>query len=111
MGIETTFRRSSTLNIDGKKGEKVANICSELNEKEYLTSIGAIEYLKKQKKYFDSKNIKIFIQKKIQLKYKQQLQIFLDQASALDLLFNEGPNSLSVIRSNRKEAELLSTFD
>ena len=47
----------------------------------------------------------------MQLKYKQQSQIFLDRASALDLLFNEGPNSITVIRSNRKEAELLSTFD
>jgi hypothetical protein len=111
MGIETVFKRSSELNIDGKKGEKVANICLALNEKEYLTSIGAVEYLKKQKIYFDSKSIKIFIQKKIQFKYKQQSQIFLDQASALDLLFNEGPNSITVIRSNRKEAELLSTFD
>ena len=111
MGIETAFKRSSELNIDGKKGEKVANICSALNEKEYLTSVGATEYLKKQKEYFNSKSIKIFIQSEIQLKYKQQSQIFLGQASVLDLLFNEGQNSISVIRSNRKEPILLSTFD
>jgi hypothetical protein len=35
--------------------------------------------------------------------YKQRFPPFVPYASALDLLFNEGPRSLEIVRSGRRE--------
>lgn len=106
--INSKFIFSSSLNINFKGSEKLASICSTLNDKNYLTNIGALDYLQKdeEKKYFYLKKIKVFIQNYKCVKYHQKSSDFLDKASILDLLFNEGDKTLDVIKSGRGKDQI-----
>jgi len=101
IGIKTVFMRSSELDVSGKKSEKLINICLKLNKNNYLTSFGAIEYIKKDKGIFNVAGIEVSFQNYKQAPYKQKSNFFLENPSILDLLFKEGPNSLPIIRKGR----------
>jgi len=103
IGIKTIFMKSSELDVSGKKSEKLINICLKLNKINYLTSFGSIEYIKKDKDVFDDAGIKISFQNYKQAPYNQKSNFFLENPSILDLLFKEGPDSLSIIRKGRKK--------
>ena len=107
--IDSKFVLSSSLNVNFKGSEKLANICSILNKKNYLTNIGSLDYLQKEeeKKYFLSKKIKVFIQNYKCMEYQQQSSEFLDKASVLDLLFNEGDKALDSIKNGRGKDQIL----
>jgi len=97
LDITTKLVKSSDLNCNGKKGELVLNICKTLEATEYLTSVGAVDYLEDYRKMFDESNIKIIYHDYTHPVYKQRGKSFLENLSVLDLIFNEKNNSKSFI--------------
>lgn len=93
LGINTCLKKSSELDIDGKKSELLLNICEKFNASEYLTTIGAKEYLDKDKEIFYNSNINIKYHNYNHPNYKQKGKQFIPQLSILDLLFNEKNNA------------------
>ena len=97
LEIPTKLVKASDLNCNGKKGELVLNICKELGATDYLTSVGAVDYLEEYRKMFDEENIRIIYHDYIHPVYKQRGKTFLENLSILDLIFNEKNNSKSFI--------------
>ncbi len=97
LGIPTKLIKSSDLNCNGKKGELVLNICKEIDATEYLTSVGAVDYLEDYRKMFDEENIQITYHDYIHPVYRQKGKTFLENLSVLDLIFNEKQNSKAFV--------------
>lgn len=97
LKIHTKLIKSSDLNCTGKKGELVFNICKELGATDYLTSVGAINYLENYRKMFENENIKIFYHNYKHPIYKQRGKTFLENLSVLDLILNEKENASKFI--------------
>ena len=97
LGIQTKLFRASEQNVIGSKSELLLNICKKFNATEYLSTIGAKDYLENDKDLFLKENIEIKYHEYLQPKYKQNGKNFLEKLSILDLLFNETLNSKKFI--------------
>jgi len=93
LGISTKLLRASNMRVEDKKSYLLLNICKKLNATEYLTTIGAKEYLENDSQIFEKSNIKIRYHNYIHPIYLQRGNIFIKNLSVLDLLFNEKENS------------------
>ena len=100
LKIETKLLRSSELNISGKKTSLIIDICKRLNADTYLSPMGAKLYIEKE--LFNKAGIKLEYQQFEHPSYKQLYGKFIPYLSVIDLLFNEGANSLTIIRSGEK---------
>lgn len=96
--IATPTLRASSLAADGSKAERLANICQELGANQYLSAIGSKEYISESDS-FTKRNIEVIYNEYNHPIYNQMYGEFISQLSILDLLFNEGPNSLNIILS------------
>ena len=103
LGIKKKIIYSSELKIKKKKSEKLIEICKHNNQNDYLSTIGAKEYLLEDKQKFLDEGINVYIHNYECLKYRQLHEPFKDNLSILDLILNEGNNSMDVIRSGRKK--------
>lgn len=99
LGITTTIINSQDLNINTKKSNLILDLCKSQNAKFYLSGINGKNYLETQT--FELNNISIVYQSYIHPTYKQKNEDFKSHLTVLDLLFNEGPKSLSIIRGGR----------
>ena len=99
LGITTSLLFSSELNVSGIRGEYVANVGKFLHSKHYISPLGAKEYLAEDRSYFDMNNIEIEFLDYEHPVYNQVNGNFESHCCFLDLLFNEGPHSLDIIRS------------
>lgn len=97
MNINKEIVRSSILNIDGRKEEKIIGICNKLGASEIYDSKAASFFLDLEK--FSKAGVNIIFQNYLHPVYEQLYKPFLPYMSALDLFFNYGPKSLSVILS------------
>ena len=93
LGIDTCLKKSSDLNVDGKKSELLLNICKEMNATEYLSTIGSKDYLEKDKGIFSNSDIEIKYHEYEHPNYKQRGSQFISKLSILDLVFNEKNNA------------------
>ena len=107
LGLNIQFLKSSDLKTKGKRSEKLINICEFLKYDNYLINPGALNYLDNDKEIFINKGINVYLQNYEQKPYTQKTDNFLPNASIIDLIFNEGPNSLSVIRAGQKKSRKL----
>lgn len=103
LGIQTQLVFASQLNQRGKRTELLANICTTLGARQYISPLGAADYLFAEKEELLTKNVALFFQHYEHPQYTQSFPPFYAQASVLDLLFNEGPRSLEIIRMGRRE--------
>jgi hypothetical protein len=106
IGIRTQTIRSYDLKVDGKKDEKLSNICKKLGCDTYISPQGSAEYLEKEKPggLIVKNGINLFYHNYIHPAYRQVYGEFLPYMGVIDLLFNEGfDNALKIIRSGRKE--------
>ena len=94
---------ASTLQVEGKKSGLLVNICRKLGADEYLSPIGSAEYLLDDMQLFNESGISVRFQHYQHPEYRQLFRPFVPYASALDLLFNEGPGAMDIIRSGRRE--------
>jgi hypothetical protein len=93
LGIETKMKKASEMNVNGKKSNLLLDICKKESATKYLSTIGAKDYLQKDKTLFESEKIEITYHNFKHPKYKQKGNEFLENLSILDLIFNEERNS------------------
>lgn len=103
IGIKTKIFKSSDLNITKKKSIKLIDICKKFNSSEYLSSYGAKDYLKNDSRLFKEENINVYLQNYKTVNYNQLGAKFDEYVSIVDMFFNEGPNTLNLIRKGRKK--------
>jgi len=99
--------RSSTLSVDGTRGELVAKLCERVGASRYLSPAGAEEYLLADRAAFDRRSIAVDLHVYVHPEYQQCFKPFIPYATVLDLLMNEGDASGDVLRSGRRPARSL----
>ena len=102
FGIQKRFVCSSDLAVPGKRSERLVNLLREVGAKRYLSPLGSKDYLWDDRDIFANAGIDIEFQAYDHPTYRQVYQPFEAHASAVDLLYNEGPQSLEIIRSGRR---------
>jgi WbqC-like protein len=102
LGIQTSLRRSSLMGQAGRRSELLVNLIRVLNGSYYLSPLGSAAYLLNDLQQFSSAGIEVGFQNYPHPQYTQQFPPFCPYASVLDLVFNEGPRSLEIIRSGRE---------
>jgi len=88
--------RSSDLGVTGSKGELILALCRKLGATTYLSGVSGRDYLDCPQ--FEQKGIRVVFQEFHHPIYRQLHEPFLPCMSAIDLLFNYGPQSLDVIK-------------
>jgi hypothetical protein len=98
--IRTPLVRSSTLGVGGRATERLVRICRALGATRYLTGAYAAANHMDEHLFADA-GIDIEVQGWTCPRYRQQFSSagFVAELSAVDLLFNEGASSLSVLRA------------
>jgi len=104
LGITTPIILASKIeNIEGSKGDLVLNICKSQNIKNYVSPLGAKDYLEESKESFECNDVKIEYQKFQHPSYHQLGDVFIPYLGILDLIFNEGfEKSKEIIKSGRR---------
>lgn len=99
MGIRSKIYKSSTLDIKGESNDMIINICKRFGADTYLSGIGAKNYMDLKK--FENSDIEIKFQKYIHPVYRQlhPKSGFIPNLSIIDLLLNNGDESLEIIKS------------
>jgi len=95
LGIETPILFSSKLSVQGSGAQRLINICKELGALEYLSGDAGSDYI--DQCLFDNNGIKLRFHNYKHPEYPQVYKPFVPYLSVLDLLFNCGGDSLSVI--------------
>ena len=101
LGITTSIKYSSEMQSVGIKAELLATLCAQVDATEYVSAPGSREYLEESDS-FDKRNIAINYFEYEHPKYPQLFGEFTPYMSIIDLLFNVGPESLTVIRQGYK---------
>ena len=102
LGITTPLIRSSELEITGKRSEYVAALCQAVGAVRYLSPAGSEKYLLEDRQVFDDHEIKVWLHVYAHPEYRQCFRPFEPFASIVDLIFNSGPEALSIVRSGRR---------
>ncbi len=102
LGIKTPLILSSNLAQTGRRTERLVNICKLLGAEQYVSPLGSAAYLLEEQDMMTDHGIDLVFQNYQHPEYGQQFPPFIPYASALDLLFNEGEQSLEIIRSGRR---------
>jgi hypothetical protein len=98
LGIETKIRFSSEFSLVDGKSERLLGICKDCNADIYLSGPAAKDYL--DEPLFESNNIKVeWMDYSGYKEYAQLFQPFEHGVSILDLIFNEGEESKSFMKS------------
>ena len=103
LDIKTKFYKASSMLLSDelKNADLLSEICKKKKCTQYISTYGASLYMGDMRKFPDTNiNINYFIYEN--KKYNQIGDQFIPNLSMLDLLFNEGPNSLKIIRDNFK---------
>jgi hypothetical protein len=102
LGIQTKTIFASTLQADGDRSEVLANICDAVGADCYVSPPGSAEYLLNEAGAFSRKKIEVVFHHYAHPTYQQLFPPFLSYTSAIDLLLNEGSQSLEIIRRGRR---------
>lgn len=98
IGIETTCLRSSEIDASGHRADLLVSICKARGADVYVSPIGSRAYLDGTTTFPDA-GIQLVYNEYVHPVYPQLWGSFEPYLSVIDLLFNVGPESLSVIRS------------
>ena len=101
FGLKAEILRSSSLNVQGNRVALLADICRSLGASHYLSPKGSMDYITRNN-LFDEYGIQLSYQNYEPVPYRQLYGEFVPCLSTLDLLFNEGEQSLNIIRAGRK---------
>jgi hypothetical protein len=96
--IDVEIKSTSALNITGKASELIVNMCQKEGADQYLSGVHGRDYLDLE--LFKEKNIELIFQDYKHPVYKQCWPgEFEPHMSALDLLFNHGPEAKKIMLS------------
>jgi hypothetical protein len=96
FGIDVTVRRASDLEVSGKRGDLLLDICRRLGADGYLSGVSGREYL--DVSAFERAGVGVQFQEFHHPVYRQRYEPFMPCMSSVDLLFNQGPGSADVLR-------------
>lgn len=102
LGIKTKIIFSSEINLNEEnmgKEEKIINLCKKTGIKHLYDAKGAEDFL--DESLFKKEGISIIFQEFNHPVYNQLYGDFIPYLSVLDLLFNEGENSLAIVKSGK----------
>lgn len=99
LNIKINFLKASDHDFAGKGSGLVLDMCKKLKADYYIFGEQGKNYA--NEKEFQKNEIKIFFQKYNHPKYTQLHGKFISNLSIIDLLFNEGSNSLEKIVKNQ----------
>jgi len=98
--INTPLYYESQMGISAQATDRIIEICAKLNADTYFSGVGAKAYLEEEK--FVRAGIKLVYQDFVHPVYHQQFmegkEAFSSYMSAIDLLFNTGEKSGSILR-------------
>lgn len=97
LNIKINYDFSSNYSLNLKKELLIFELCKINKCSKYLTTLGSMNYLKNFSKIPDT-NIDIIYFNYKDTKYNQTTDNYIPKLSIIDLLFNEGKNSINVIR-------------
>ncbi len=100
LGIKAEVLRSSSLSVNGKKAELLVDICKAVGAGRYLSPLGAKDYIDGTD-VFPKNGIDLAYHNFIHPVYRQLYGAFFSHLTVIDLLFNEGAQSLSIVQSGR----------
>ncbi len=100
--IATRRVRSSGLGAAGERSALLLDICRRVGADAYLSPRGALTYLVEDHRLFEQGGLPVFVHSYEHPEYAQVYRPFIPFASAIDLLFAVGPESLKIIRSGRR---------
>lgn len=102
FGIATPMVRASGLPVAGKRVDLLLSICAHLGADTYLSPAGAADYIEEDNR-FSAHGITLLYQRYAHPRYPQINGPFASHMAAIDLLFNQGPESLRIIREGGLE--------
>jgi hypothetical protein len=103
VAIETPILRCSELAVTGKRTHLLGDICACCGATTYISPLGSADYLLGELSILTDQGVEVFFQHYEHPEYHQLFPPFQAFASVLDLLFNEGDNSLAILRKGRRE--------
>jgi hypothetical protein len=95
LGISTPTTRSSEMHVEGKATDLLISLCRKLNADVYLSGAGGVKY--QEEEAFRADGIDVRYSDFEHPVYAQQFGEFTPGLSIVDLLFNCGPESASVL--------------
>lgn len=101
LGISTSIKYSSKMENIGTKADLLAMLCGQVDATEYVSAPGSREYLE-ESDAFEKHCIPVKYHEYDHPMYPQLFGDFTPYMSIVDLLFNVGPESLSIIRKGYK---------
>jgi len=101
LGIRTPALKSSEMGVAGVKDELILNLCKAVNASTYLSGPFGRDYL--DARTFESAGIRLLFHDYQHPLYQQAYPGFEPYMSAVDLLFNLGPESLRVIMEGQEK--------
>jgi len=96
LDLDCRFLRSSSLGILGTKDHLLANICDHLSADRYVSTPGSEVYLS-QSTAFENKGIEVVYGEYEHPRYPQCHGTFMPSLSIVDLLFNAGDESKTIL--------------
>jgi hypothetical protein len=99
LDIKTPTLRSSTLNVTSSGSQLLLDICKSINAQIYMSGIMGKNYLDEE--LFKKNNIEILYENFQHPEYRQMFSDFLPNMSIIDLIFNEGQNSLNILKNSQ----------
>lgn len=101
MGINTQFVRSSELNIESNRTEKIIDICKALGGNVYYSGTGAKAYQTKEE--YESQGIELRYSLFNPVEYPQLWNEFQSNVSALDYFMNCGYDFTRILKEQKNE--------
>jgi hypothetical protein len=105
LGITTRCLLASSLSAREDPTDRLIDLCRAVGGTEYLSGEAGPEYMDLRR--FSQAGLAVSAQAYRHPTYPQQYTPFVSHMSVIDLLFNCGPDSLSVLRSGRSWTPLL----
>jgi hypothetical protein len=100
LGITVPIIKESELNVSGKGGQRLINVCKAIGADTYISGKGGRNYL--EESLFRSNNVKLEYQSYIPRSYPQRFrQEFTPDLSTIDLIANLGPDAREFILSSQ----------
>ena len=88
LGLECRFVRSSALDVDAAKSERIVRLCEEVGADRYLSGEGARSY--NDREQFEAADVALEYQPFDHPRYEQRFDDFVPNLSIVDVLMNVG---------------------
>ncbi len=101
LGVKRETRLASTMQSHGVRSAHVAELCRALGARAYLSPMGAAAYLMDDLRVFEDAGIEVRFQDYTHPQYEQLYPPFASHVSALDVVLNQGPRAMDIVRRGR----------